>query len=73
VIRAASAGAQFVIATHSPILLAAPDAQLYELDEKGINSPVYDDLQAIRQMRGFLDAPDRYLPQIMIDSDAGAD
>lgn len=69
VIRAANAGAQFVIATHSPILLAAPGAQIYELDETGINSPAYDDLQAVRQTRGFLDAPDRYLRQITIEAD----
>ena len=71
VTRAANSGAQFVIATHSPILLAAPGAQIYELDEDGIDRAVYDDLQAVRQMRGFLDAPDRYLRQIMIDSEAG--
>lgn len=71
--RAASSGAQFVIATHSPILLAAPAGQIYELDEEGINSAGYDDRQAVRQMRGFLDAPDRYLRQIMIDSEAGED
>jgi predicted ATPase len=70
VTRAADSGAQFVIATHSPVLLAAPAAQIYELDEEGINRAVYDDLQAVRQMRGFLDAPDRYLRQILIDSDA---
>ena len=70
VTRAANSGAQFVIATHSPVLLAAPAAQIYELDEEGISSAVYDDLQAVRQMRGFLNAPDRYLRQIMIDSEA---
>jgi len=61
VARAAKSGAQFVIATHSPILLAAPDARIYELDEDGINIADYDDLQTVRLMRGFLDAPDRYL------------
>ena len=68
--RAANSGAQFVIATHSPILLAAPAAQIYELDEDGINIAAYDDLQAVRLTRGFLDAPDRYLRQIMADSEA---
>jgi predicted ATPase len=72
VTRAAGSGAQFVIATHSPVLLAAPGAQIYELDAGGINRAVYDDLDAVRLMRGFLDAPDRYLRQIMIDADAGA-
>jgi predicted ATPase len=71
VTRAANSGAQFVIATHSPVLLAAPAAQIYELDEGGINTAVYDDLQVVRQMRGFLDAPDRYLRQIMIDPEPG--
>jgi predicted ATPase len=73
VTRAANSGAQFVIATHSPVLLAAPAAQIYELDEEGINSAVYDDLQAVRQMRGFLDAPDRYLRQIVIEPEPGDD
>jgi predicted ATPase len=67
VTRAANSGAQFIIATHSPILLAAPAAQIYELDEDGINDPVYDDLQAVRQMRGFLSAPGQYLRQITND------
>jgi predicted ATPase len=64
VIRATNEGSQFIIATHSPILLAAPDAAIYELDEDGINTPGYDDLQAVRLTRGFLQAPDRYLRQI---------
>jgi predicted ATPase len=70
VTRAAGSGAQFVIATHSPVLLAAPGAQIYELDEDGINHAAYDDVEAVRQMRGFLDAPDRYLRQIAIEPEA---
>jgi predicted ATPase len=62
--RAAREGAQFVIATHSPILLACPDARIYELDESGIATPGYDDLQAVRLTRGFLEAPERYLRAI---------
>jgi predicted ATPase len=69
VTRAAESGAQFVIATHSPILLATPAAQIYELDESGVATPQYDDLQTVRQMRGFLDAPERYLRQLQMDSD----
>jgi predicted ATPase len=73
VARAATSGAQFVIATHSPIVLAAPAARIYELDEDGINVADYDDLQAVRQMRGFLDAPERYLRQVLtnLDGDEG--
>ena len=61
VVRAAAAGAQFVIATHSPILLATPGARLYELDERGIAPCAYDELDTVRIMRGFLDAPERFL------------
>jgi predicted ATPase len=61
VARAAGAGAQFVIATHSPILLAIPGARIYELDERGIAPCAYDDLDTVRLTRGFLEAPERYL------------
>jgi predicted ATPase len=61
VARAAAAGAQFVIATHSPILLATPGAGIYELDERGLAPCDYDDLGTVRLMRGFLDAPERFI------------
>ena len=66
--RAASAGAQFVVATHSPILLACRDARVYELNGSGVTTPDYDDLQAVSLTRGFLAAPERYLRAL--DSDA---
>jgi predicted ATPase len=65
VMRAAQAGAQFVIATHSPILLAIPDAVIYELDGDGITPAAYDDLETVRLTRAFLEAPERYLRAIM--------
>ena len=61
VVGAARAGAQFLIATHSPVLLACPEAQVYELDGSGIAPCEYDDLEAVRLMRGFLDAPGRFI------------
>jgi predicted ATPase len=59
--RAARAGAQFVIATHSPILLACPGARIYELDEDGVAERAWEDLEVVRLTRSFLDAPERYL------------
>jgi predicted ATPase len=61
VLKAAADGAQFVIATHSPILLAIPDAHVYELGPAGVVETAYDDLDAVRLTRGFLEAPARYL------------
>ncbi len=59
--RAAHAGAQFVIATHSPILLAYPDARIYQLDDEGISEPAWEDLDVVQLTRSFLNAPGRYL------------
>jgi predicted ATPase len=59
--QAAGNGAQFIIATHSPILLALPQATIYELDEDGFRRVDYEDLEAVQFMKGFLDAPERYL------------
>jgi predicted ATPase len=61
VVRAAEDGAQFVVATHSPILLACPGAQIYELDGDGIAPAAYDDLETVRLTRAFLADPDRFL------------
>lgn len=69
IVRAARAGAQFIIATHSPILLACPDARIVELDDNGITPRAYDDLDAVRLTRGFLDAPERYLHAALGDLD----
>jgi predicted ATPase len=67
ILRAASEGSQFIIATHSPILLACPNAAVYELTEDGVTTPEYDDLEVVRLTRAFLDAPGRYLRAIAAD------
>jgi predicted ATPase len=61
VARAARGGGQFVIATHSPILLACPGARIYELEADGFAECAYDDLEAVRLTRGFLERPELYL------------
>jgi predicted ATPase len=65
--RAVRDGAQFVIATHSPILLACPGARIYELDEEGATECPYDALDAVRLTRGFLEEPERYLRAALDD------
>lgn len=61
VTRAARAGAQFIIATHSPILLAIPGATIYEFSEHGVERCAWDALDAVRTTRAFLDAPERFI------------
>ena len=69
VVDAARAGSQFVIATHSPILLACHEAQIYELDGAGIAPCDYDDVETVRFTRGFLDAPERFIRATLGDQD----
>jgi predicted ATPase len=57
-------GAQFVIATHSPLLLAYPDATIYALGDGGIEPVDYLDTEHYRLTRAFLDAPERVLRQL---------
>ncbi len=56
-----AAGSQVVIATHSPVLAALPDARLLQLDDAGITEVEYDDTQLVTSWRDFLAAPARYL------------
>ncbi len=51
---------QFVIATHSPILLSYPDAAHWLFDEEGIREAEFDELEHVRFTREFLNAPERY-------------
>jgi predicted ATPase len=54
-------GAQFVVATHSPLLLAYPEAIIYELGDHGVRRTPYEDTDHYRLTRAFLEAPDRFL------------
>jgi predicted ATPase len=59
-------GAQFVIATHSPILLALPGAAILQIDNDGSIAEVsYDDALPVALTRDFLAAPDRFLRHLL--------
>jgi len=59
--HAADQGGQLIIATHSPVLLAIPEATIYHFDEDGITERLYDELETITFLRRFLDSPSKYL------------
>lgn len=66
--------AQFVIATHSPILLALPRARIWSFDAAPPEQVEYDDLEHVRLTRDFLNAPERYLRALTAEQgDGGAD
>ena len=62
-------GSQFVIATHSPILMAIPDATIYSFDGRPIERVAFEDLEHVTLMRDFLANPEMFLRHIWVDSD----
>lgn len=59
--EAVERGAQFVIATHAPMLMAFPDARVYEVRGEEIVAAEFDELEHVRTMRDFLEAPEAFL------------
>jgi len=54
-------GAQFIIATHSPILLAYPDALIYQMSPEGMAVVPYTETEHYRVTRDILNRPDKML------------
>jgi predicted ATPase len=52
---------QFIIATHSPILLAYPEAQILSFDGGSIHQINYHDSQPFQLVSRFMAAPERYI------------
>ena len=58
-------GCQFVIATHSPILLAYPDATILVLDDDGIRPVPYEETEHYFLTRRFLNDYKGMLEQVL--------
>lgn len=56
---------QFIVATHSPILMAFPGARLYLLDEEGIRPTDYRETEHYQLTKQFLDCPERMLRYLL--------
>lgn len=59
--EAVSRDGQFIIATHAPILMACPDARLYEIRGEKITPAAFEDLEQVQILREFLAAPEAFL------------
>ena len=57
-------GSQFIIATHSPVILAYPESVIYELTEKGISETTYEDTEVYGVMKAFMDSPKRMIDHL---------
>jgi len=63
-------GGQFVIATHSPILMAYPDAQILHFTESGIAPIAYEDTEHYKVTRAFLLRTKAMLQELFDDDGA---
>lgn len=61
---------QFIIATHSPILMAFPGADVIQLSDKGIEHISYKDTEHYIVTKRFMDAPEKILSEVLdLDAD----
>ena len=60
-----SGRAQFLIATHSPMLICYPGATIYQFDESGVRETQYEDTEHFYLTKSFLDNPALYLRHLM--------
>ena len=61
----ADSGSQFIISTHSPILMAYPGAQIYVLTESGITLTPYQETEHYILTKQFLNQPEGMLKQLL--------
>lgn len=67
--RLVGQASQFIIATHSPILLAYPDAQIYSFDHGTLSPVAYKETEHYQVTKNFLDCPERMLDILLSGDD----
>jgi predicted ATPase len=70
---AAPGHAQFLIATHSPIILSYPGAVLFSLDGDSIQEIDYRDTKQFLITRDFLNSPERFFKHLFGTMNEGTD
>ena len=61
------ARSQFIIATHSPIILGYPDAWIYQTTSTGLERVAYEDTDHVQVTRGFLNHRQTMLNTLLAD------
>jgi len=56
---------QFIISTHSPILMTFPDADVVEITEEGIRSVDYRDTEHFVVTKRFMDVPEKMVERLL--------
>ncbi len=67
IVDAAKRGCQFIISTHSPVLLACPGARILTFESGKLTEETFDRLEGVRFLRDFLANTARYVAEIARD------
>ncbi len=65
IVKMAEAGSQFLIATHSPILLGLPEACIYSFDNDEVCACNYEETECYQVMKAFLNDRERFLDRLL--------
>lgn len=60
-----NADSQFIIATHSPILMAYPNAEILQFSEGGIQTVAYKETEHYKITKQFIDTPERMIKYLL--------
>lgn len=58
-------GSQFIVATHSPILLAYPNATIYQISDTGIQHVQYEETESYLITKAFVNNPKKMLAELL--------
>ena len=58
-------GCQFIISTHSPVLMAFPDADVYQLSKQKIERVNYRDTEHFQLIKAFVNAPEKMVGYLL--------
>jgi predicted ATPase len=67
-IRCARENAQFIVVTHSPILLGMPDSEILSFDSGSIHPIEYEETESYRITEMFIRDRRRFLNRLLDDS-----
>ncbi|WKY43914.1 AAA family ATPase [Eubacteriaceae bacterium ES2] len=67
IVKMAKVGAQFIMATHSPILLGIPNAEIISFDDGNIQKCQYEDTQSYQVMEMFINQRERMIDRLLTE------
>ena len=64
IVERVASNCQFLIATHSPILMAVPNAEILLLEDGAIKPVAYEDVEHVVVTKAFLQDPVKFLGRL---------